>query len=165
MEDRYKSFMAVVIIGLFSSCATSPEVDELNEKMETLQQQVADSYKPGFGEFMSIVQVHHEKLWFAGTNANWPLADFEVHEIEEIFEDLKQFHAERKESELLGMMDPALDSMDAAIGQQDTAMFRASYLLLTNTCNSCHIATEHGFVVIKTPDTPPFSGQVFLPEN
>lgn len=163
MEDRYKSFMAIVIIGLFSSCASAPDVDGLNEKIETLQQQVADSYKPGFGEFMASVHVHHEKLWFAGTNANWPLADFEIHEIEEILDDLKQLHPERKETELLGMLDPVLDSVETAIEKQDTAMFRANYMLLTNTCNSCHLATEHGFVVIKTPDTPPFSGQVFLP--
>lgn len=163
MEDRHNSFMAIVIIGLFSSCASAPDADGLNEKIETLQQQVADSYKPGFGEFMASVQVHHEKLWFAGTNANWPLADFEIHEIEEIPEDLKQLHPERKETELLGMLDPVLDSVETAIEKQDTAMFRANYMLLTNTCNSCHVATEHGFVVIKTPDTPPFSGQVFLP--
>lgn len=61
------------------------------------------------------------------------------------------------------MLDPVLDSVETAIEKQDTAMFRANYMLLTNTCNSCHVATEHGFVVIKTPDTPPFSGQVFLP--
>lgn len=155
MGNSLKGLATIGVMGLTIGC-TSPVPG-------TRQHQGADSYKPGFGEFMSTVQVHHEKLWFAGTNANWPLADFEVHEIEETLDDLKQYQKERKETALLGMIGPALDSVETAIGKQDTAMFRASYLLLTNTCNSCHVATEHGFVVIKTPDTPPFSGQVFLP--
>ena len=35
---------------------------------------------PGFEEFMSNIQAHHAKLWFAGQNHNWKLADFEIHE-------------------------------------------------------------------------------------
>ena len=34
-------------------------------------------------------------------------------------------------------------------------------ILLTNTCNSCHRATEFEFNVVKIPDTPPFSNQDF----
>ena len=43
----------------------------------------------------------------------------------------KQLHPERKETELLGMLDPVLDSVETAIEKQDTAMFRANYMLLT----------------------------------
>ena len=37
---------------------------------------------------MSGIQVHHEKLWFAGTAKNWRLADFEIHEIMEAVDDI-----------------------------------------------------------------------------
>jgi len=49
------------------------------------------SYKPGFGEFMGGIQVHHEKLWFAGTNQNWKLAGFEIHEIKESMDDIRKY--------------------------------------------------------------------------
>ena len=154
-----------MVVTLMMGCGSDLDVGPLQRQVDALQQQAADNYKPGFGEFMSSVQVHHEKLWFAGTNSNWLLADFEVHEIEETLEDLKQYRPERKETALLGMLDPALDSVGTAIEKQDTAMFRASYLLLTNNCNSCHVATDHGFNVIKLPDMPPFSDQVFRPQK
>ena len=47
----------------------------LNNKIETM--------RPGLGELMSIIQLHHAKLWFAGTNENWELASFEMDEIRE----------------------------------------------------------------------------------
>jgi len=43
------------------------EVDSLRLRMNSL-------YKPGMGELMSNIQLHHGKLWFAGENKNWPLA-------------------------------------------------------------------------------------------
>mgnify|MGYP001792296011 CR=1 FL=1 len=42
----------------------------LQQKVDSLQQQLAKTYKPGFGEFMSGIQIHHAKLWFDGKNQN-----------------------------------------------------------------------------------------------
>ena len=49
---------------------------------------LSNAYKPGFGEIMNSVQINHSKLWFAGTNKNWKLAEFEVHEIMELLDDV-----------------------------------------------------------------------------
>ena len=35
------------------------------------------------GTIMPGVQLHFAKLYFAGKAQNWPLAEFEVHEVEE----------------------------------------------------------------------------------
>jgi hypothetical protein len=50
-----------------------------------------------------------------------------------------------------------------AIVQKNITRFNSSYMLLTNTCNSCHRATKFEFNVVKVPDTPPFSNQSFKP--
>ena len=110
---------------------------------------------------MSSIQVHHAKLWFAGKNKNWALADFEIHEIMESLDDIKKYETERKESPMVSMLGPALDSVNAAIAKQDTMQFKNSYVLLTNTCNNCHRAVKFEFNVFKIPDAPPFSNQVF----
>ena len=112
---------------------------------------------------MSVIQVHHEKLWFAGTHANWKLADFEVHEIMESLDDIKVYAKDRKETAMIGLLDPALDSVRVSISKEDTARFRSAYLALTNSCNSCHRATEHGFNVITVPSRSPFGDQEFTP--
>ena len=115
----------------------------------------------GFAEFMAGIQVHHARLWFAGEAQNWELADFEVAEIKEALDGIKEYDTYRPESKSITMIEPAMDSMANAIKQKDPLLFRSSYTLLTNTCNNCHRATNHAFNIIKIPDTPPFSNQVF----
>ena len=33
-------------------------------------------FTPGLGEIMTLTQMRHVKLWFAGDAANWPLAKY-----------------------------------------------------------------------------------------
>ncbi|RTL59880.1 MAG: hypothetical protein EKK37_03280 [Sphingobacteriales bacterium] len=121
------------------------------------------AYKPGFGEFMSGIQVHHAKLWFAGINQNWPLADFEINEIKESIDNLKLYQQARVETKYLGMIDGPLDSVAHSINNKDEAGFRKNFLFLTNTCNNCHHEVNFEFNKVKIPDTPPFSNQDFSP--
>ena len=130
-------------------------------RIDSLEKKLAATYKPGFGEFMSGIQVHHAKLWFAGINNNWDLADFEIHEIMEALEDLQKFQPERKEVASLSMLKLAIDSLNAAIQNKNPVQFKSSYILLTNTCNNCHKAVNYSFNEVKIPETPPFSNQVF----
>src|SRR3989339_316329 len=150
----------IFILGfmIFASCSDdSKHVAELEKQMEKLKY----FYKPGFGEFMSNIQIHHAKLWFAGKNQNWKLAEFEINEIEETFEDLKIYQSEREETKLIPMISVALDSVSSSIRQKDLKLFKNSFAQPTNTCNSCHLAAHYEFNKIKIPETPPFSNQVF----
>lgn len=133
----------------------------LQARIDSLEEKLNDTYKPGFGEFMSSIQIHHNKLWFAGQAQNWKLADFEIHEIQEAVDDVEKFQTEREESRQIPMLKPALDSVISAIKQKNIATFKNSYILLTNTCNNCHKATNFEFNQVKIPDSPPFSNQVF----
>ncbi len=133
----------------------------MQNRIDSLENKLANTYKPGFGEFMSSIQSHHSKLWFAGQNKNWKLADFEIHEIMESIEAIQKYETERKESISIAMINPALDSVNIAIQQKDIVLFKRSYSLLTSTCNNCHRANDFEFNVVKTPDTQSFSNQDF----
>lgn len=133
----------------------------LQARVDSLQRKLDDAYKPGLGEFMSGIQVHHAKLWFAGTAGNWKLADFEVGEIRETLDDIGKFCTHRPEVTSLPMIRPAVDSVAAAVGAGNEPAFRSAFALLTATCNNCHRATKHEFNVIRTPEAPPFTNQVF----
>lgn len=153
--------LLMTIFGLFACNQPTASEKLLQHRIDSLENRLADSYKPGFGEFMSNIQVHHAKLWFAGQHSNWKLADFEIHEIMETMEDIQKFQAERKESKLIGMIKPALDSVASAVKQQHASLFRRSYIELTNTCNNCHRAVNFDFNIVKIPDTQLFSNQDF----
>ncbi|HEY4155160.1 MAG TPA: hypothetical protein VGM24_07025 [Puia sp.] len=126
-----------------------------------MQKMIDSSYRPGLGEFMSGIQLHHEKLWFAGKNENWKLADFEINEIKETITDINNYCKDRPEIHFLPMINPVLDSLANAIQEKNSASFIKNYSLLTGTCNSCHQATKHEFNVIKVPRVSAFSDQEF----
>src|SRR3954470_12741667 len=48
----------------------------------------SDAYAPGLGEIMSLQQMRHAKLYFAGQAENWDLAAYELDEIGEGFDDV-----------------------------------------------------------------------------
>ena len=151
-----------ILISTLAACHNTyvPNKD-LQSQIDSLQSQINNAYKPGLGEFMSGIQVHHEKLWFAGTAQNWRLADFEIHEIMEAVDDIKTYASDRPEVKNLVMLQPAIDSVNNSIQQKDVASFKRNFLTLTNTCNNCHQSVNYNFNKIKIPDTPPFSNQVF----
>jgi hypothetical protein len=159
-SNRYLILIAIQCI-LASCKQQNNQVNQLQLKVDSLQKQLAETYKPGFGEFMSGIQVHHAKLWFAGLNQNWSLADFEVHEIQESLDDIRQFCKDRPEVKPIGMINPAIDSVANAVRQKDLKLFKSNFVLLTNTCNNCHKATDHGFNVVIAPTSLPVVNQDF----
>ena len=157
-----KPTLILFIVCILASCNQADNSSAaLQSKIDSLEKKLATTYKPGFGEFMSSIQVHHAKLWFAGKEQNWELADFEMHEIGEAIDAIKEYQTEREESKKVDMLKPALEAVNDAIQKKDVTLFNSSYLLLTNTCNNCHKAVNFSFNVVKVPETPPFSNQAF----
>ncbi|MBS1603343.1 MAG: hypothetical protein JST42_11790 [Bacteroidetes bacterium] len=156
-----KYFLLAGFIALAACNSGNSTNSELQGRVDSLQKKLDDAYRPGLGEFMSGIQVHHAKLWFAGEAGNWKLADFEVGEIKESLDDIEKYCTDRPETISLPMIREPLDSVSAAVGAANEAAFKKAFVVLTNTCNNCHRATKHEFNVIKVPDTPPFTNQVF----
>src|SRR6187549_1736954 len=97
----------IILLPLLLSSCNQPKSDHvLQNRIDSLEHKLADTYKPGFGEFMSSIQVHHNKLWFAGESQNWKLADFEIHEIQESIDDIEKYQTERQESKKIEMIKP-----------------------------------------------------------
>jgi len=154
----------ILLIAVTASCnVQNGQAKQMQIKIDSLQNDLSRTYKPGLGDFMSGVQLHHAKLWFAGQNENWPLADFEVHEIQEAIDDIRQFCNDRVEVKAIGMIVPPLDSVNTAIKQKNLSEFKRSFYSLTNTCNTCHKATNHGFNVVVVPNNLPVVNQDFRP--
>jgi uncharacterized GH25 family protein len=157
-----KKLLSVLVLLLLFSCKqNNHDIEMLQNRIKDLEAQVANSYKPGFGELMSSVQAHHAKLWFAGIHKNWKLAEFEIHEITEVLEDVKKYQYEREESKLIDMMLPALDSISSVIKNKESGLFKDSYSFLTKTCNNCHLDTKFEYNIVKIPEKQQFSNQEF----
>ena len=151
-------FFATIILA---GCSQPNNTEQLNAKIDSLQQQLNNTYKPRFGEVMLNIQMHHAKLWFAGINDNWKLAAFEIDEIKEAIDDIQKYDSERAESKSISMINGSMDSIATAIQQKDVLQFKNSFILLTNTCNNCHRATNHEFNVVTVPTALPVVNQNF----
>ncbi len=157
------TYLSALLTLSILSCTN--ENKKLQSQIDSLQVQLNKTYKPGFGEFMSSIQVHHEKLWFAGQNKNWKLADFEIHELEEALQGIQEYCKDRPETKSIAMINAVIDSVQKTIQQKNILAFNNSFIALTNTCNECHQATQHEFNLIQLPTTPPFSNQTFKEKN
>ncbi len=154
-------FLFIIILMVIVSCGNDSRVKELQSRVDSLQNKLSQTYSAGFGEMMTNIQIHHAKLWFAGKNQNWDLAQYEMNELKETFDDIQKYQKARPESQVIPMILPALDSVSAAIKMKNPTKFESSYKFLTGTCNDCHQATSHEYNVVIIPQTPPFSNQQF----
>lgn len=129
--------------------------------------QAAEIYTPGLGEIMTLNQMRHSKLWFAGEAGNWDLAAYELEELQEGLDDAARFHPTHKSSPLPipglieKIMSQPMRELSATIKAHDSAGFPVAYDALTAGCNSCHQATNFGFNVVVRPSTNPFTNQSF----
>jgi len=127
----------------------------------------AESYTPGLGELMSLQQMRHVKLWLAGQAGNWQLADYEVDELGEGFDDIVKFHPTHKDSPVAPrdaiprMVTQPLADVRAAIGRKDVQAFARAYDALTDACNNCHQATNFAFNRVQRPESNPYPNQAF----
>lgn len=102
---KTKNSLVLILPFLFFSCNKQLEKNQvLQKRIDSLEIKLSESYKPGFGEFMSSLQIHHAKLWFAGQNKNWKLADFEINEIKENLEGIQKYCKDRPETKSIGMI-------------------------------------------------------------
>lgn len=154
-------FIILSISLLFSCKQNENKIANLEKQIKELKQELDNVYKPGFGDIMGNIQRYHSKLWFSGNNRNWELAEFEIHEMKENFEDLEIYQECKNETEYISMIEPVLQTLDNAIKKKDLNQFKENFMLLTNTCNSCHTVTNHEFIEIKTPDFQANINQVF----
>jgi len=130
---------------------------------------VAEPYTPGLGEIMTLQQMRHNKLWWAGQAANWDLAAYEIKELGEGFDDIVTYHPTHEESPVAPrdaiprMITAPIADLREVIGKRDAQAFEPAFDALTKACNDCHRATNFGFNVVQQPTMNPYSNQAFSP--
>jgi hypothetical protein len=121
-----------------------------------------EPYVPKIGEIMALQQMRHIKLWFAGRAGNWPLADYELDELKEGFDDVNQQLGGGTVESAVGTPMAALAK---AVEAKDHAAFAAAFDDLSTGCNTCHKTLDHAFIVIQRPSSLPYSDQLFAAQK
>src|SRR5437879_6121526 len=100
----------------------------------------AEAYTPGLGEIMTLQQMRHTKLWLAGQANNWDLADYEIKELGEGFDDVVKFHPTHEDAPVAPkdaiprMVTQPVKDLQDAIMKKDKKAFDDGYDALTKAC-------------------------------
>ena len=117
------------------------------------------SLLPPQGHAMADVASHFENLWFAGGRQNWPLAEFFFNQTLSNLRWAVRLRPVRPartgdidlQSILEAVENSALRELKQAITAKSAPRFESAYRLTLETCNSCHHATDRGFVRLQVP--------------
>jgi len=131
----------------------------------TVLAEQAEPFKPGLGEIMTLQQMRHLKLWFAVQSGNWGLADYELDELKEGFEDITKYYP-TKDDVPTGTMAEAIVAKEVAelaklIEARDKKNFVSGFDRLTASCNACHQSSKKEFIRIQRPNGNPYANQAF----
>jgi len=124
------------------------------------------NYVPGVGDLMNlVVQPRHARLGLARHAGNWDLAAYAHKEMAQAFRTVATVQPKYMKFTVAEMIDSTtgepMRSLDDAIRARDAKRAAAAFADLTDGCNSCHTALNHGFVVIKVPEASSFPNQEF----
>jgi hypothetical protein len=117
----------------------------------------APTYLPSISDLMiSTIQPRQERLWWAGQDKNWEFAGYELGNLRGAFNRMGLAHPIGRDilfpEMISSVMERPLDELNSAIQSKNGSAFAKAYTDLTEACNSCHQALNHGVVEIKTPN-------------
>ena len=143
----------------------SRELAALQDSLKRAQADLATAKElaPGLGEYMSTIQLHAGKLWFAAKASNWELANYELDELTETMEAVKALNAEKNGVKISGVLDSVLQTQVAQLAEsikhKSPTEFQKLYDETLSACNGCHTEAGYKFIHIVRPSAPPVTNQ------
>jgi hypothetical protein len=169
MRRRTTGIVFAALLLPISVNAQAPAPSPARDAAKETAKDTPKAYVPGLEQFMNLILMEHNKLWFAAKSRNWPLAEYQLGEIKEIMGDVQDFVPTFKNLPLADMLDAVITkeiaTLEKTIEAKDYKAFAAGYDTLTAACNACHQGTGNAFVVIKRPTRPAFTNQDYEPHK
>lgn len=157
-----KSIFATLAAAATLAITVSYAQDKPQNSLAPPPQAASEPAPPSLDDIMVLQQMRHIKLWFAGRSGNWPLADYEVGELKDGFEDVNGLLGGDIVEKAVGA---PLAALEKAVNDKDRAAFTAAFDKLSAGCNSCHHTLDHAFISIQRPTLLPYSNQSFAPHK
>jgi hypothetical protein len=116
----------------------------------------AAEYLPSISDLMiGTIQPRHERLWRAEQNGDWKFAEYELGNLKGAFGRLGRAYPLEHDVSFPDMIasvtEQPFEELAGAIKAKDGKAFSKAYADLTDACNSCHQALNHGVVEVRVP--------------
>jgi hypothetical protein len=141
--------IAILTIGVGASLSMAAEPEGASPAHAT-------GYLPSISDLMiATIQPRHERLWRAEQDENWAFAAYEAGNLRGAFSRLGNAHPIEHgisfPEMIASVTEQPFKELNSAIQSKDHTAFAKAYADLTDACNSCHQALNHGVVEIRVP--------------
>ena len=109
---------------------------------------------PGPARLMPEVGNRWWKVYYAAKEGNWPLAEFETKEVEELI-DMSMITRPKYAEWMEPFIKDDLGAVKAAIKKQDWTEFEEAYQQAVKNANDYHKAADKPLLQWKLPEYPP----------
>lgn len=167
--------LAISLTVALSGCE-EPPADEPSDEPEVESSVVDDHHTHDdnyhdhdieLAQFMFDVSLRVAAIWFAGEANNTEMVEYQIHELEEIVDDIRAAAPEEAGIDIVEYFDTQiltqLEKAEEAIEEGDQEGFVAAYDAALTQCNSCHGATGYDFIRVVRPERNPYTNLDFTP--
>lgn len=141
---------SLAVPGCAGAPASAPAAGWLSPDPGRQQAQL-ERHLRGLDVAMMEVGQRYVDLHFAGEDANWELAAYELQKIRLALENALERRPKRAAS-ARPFLGEALPALDAAVAARDEALFERRFDELTAACNACHVAEGTPFFEVHRPE-------------
>lgn len=146
----YQYCILIFAITLLLGCNNSKKeiVDVDNHKTES-------NLVPGIGEYMVQLEYHHHAIKTAINDTNFKRVEFEINEMDEVFEKIEHFHNQHEKLKQSfstlkqSFMTPVLQELRNAVSRKNTDSCLVIFNQLSFNCNACHALNAVEFIKVK----------------
>jgi hypothetical protein len=146
---------------LVVSVASAGLVLVLAAGVASVRSQPLPAAEPELATQMGGLQLHTHKLMLSIAAENLPLAEFYLHEVHEVAEQLEVLFPEHDGVPVAALVEallvPRLTAHENALEGGRWESVRSELGQLVDACNACHAAADHGFIRVELTTENPFS--------
>lgn len=154
--------LAAFIFSLYAAFGPRPESRQ-NERPSIFADKEEKSEEPEIADFMLYIQHFHHKLYLSAKAGNASLCKFYLNEMGEKMQEISQANIWSNGVNIsLNMRTYGLQMVDQFLKKDPQSIFK-SFDDLSQACNSCHAASKHPDIKIKTPVNADYPNQDFMP--
>ncbi len=150
MKKSVLYLSSILLIVVLNSCKHDTAQGDWikgneKEKLEKIEWQFR-----GFDKAMVEVGYRYQELYWAGKDENWGYADYLTKKIEKAIKTGLQRRPKRAKSAQT-FLNHTLPDMQKAVNSKNIDVFNNSFVVMTKSCNDCHVMEKLPFFYVKPP--------------
>jgi hypothetical protein len=137
LRRRLRYLLGISLLAVIATIGLSVWVSILAGEIRTLKDDQARpnnnattldlSSSRGLGEFMTTMQLHIGKVWFAGKSSNWDLTRYELDELREAMEAAQSLHATKNGVDISNVLASVLQTQISQLSEAVDKMNQSDF--------------------------------------